>query len=132
MSIGSSSNPFMKESYFENISADNQSMTVEGTISKTLILIFSAIFAASFSWKFVLDNPASMNSLLTIGGISGFCLALITALAQAVSIYSSSLFVGGRSSIRRNLCDFKQDLSGYCIKCGFDNIFCFVNNAGFI
>ena len=89
MSIGSSSNPFMKESYFENISADNQSMTVEGTISKTLILIFSAIFAASFSWKLVLDNPASMNSLVTIGGISGLCLALITAFRPNLSPYTA-------------------------------------------
>lgn len=91
MSIGSSSNPAMKDSYFEEaaIYTDGDTMTIDGVIHKTALLVFIAIFGASIGWKLALSSGGGYSSLVMPGIIIGFALALITCFKPEVAPYTS-------------------------------------------
>lgn len=63
----------------------DRSMTLEGTINKTAILLFVLLVGASISWYMAASNPA----LLVLGLIGSLVLALITIFKPTVAMYTA-------------------------------------------
>lgn len=108
-----SGNPVLNEKSFEryDIYESAATMTVEGTATKTGMLLLLVVAAAAVTWNMV--NPAApgMVSPLTMplvfgGAISGLILAVVTCFRQTwapvtAPIYAvaEGLFLGGVSAI---------------------------------
>ena len=96
-----SGNPALNKSTFSNLDCTgSQSMTLEGTVNKTLISLILLFISAIYSWQ-----NFSMT-IITIGGIGGFILALTTIFKKEWSPFTTpaycalkGLAVGGISVI---------------------------------
>ena len=71
-----SGNPALRANTFREARADGSSavMTIEGTVNKTLILLFLAVFAASWVWS----NPLRFLPFMFPAIICGFIVAMVT------------------------------------------------------
>ena len=113
-----SSNPVLGEDTFEKYARNGafgggqamqqaQTMTVEGTVNKTAILLLLAVISAGFTWNQVLSGDGRLVMPLAIGGaIGGFIVAMVTIFKPSVSritapIYAvlEGLFLGAFSAI---------------------------------
>jgi uncharacterized YccA/Bax inhibitor family protein len=83
-------------------------MTVNGTIMKTVILLLCAVLTAGWTWsRFTTSqDPAEIGSYIMIGAIGGFIVALVTTFKKTWSpvtapIYAllEGLFLGGASAM---------------------------------
>lgn len=102
MNFGKSSNPiFNSKSYKENINTytSGETMTVNGTVTKTLIMAGLVFAGAAYTWF----NPSSL--LMMVGAIGGLIMALVTAFRPksagvTAPIYAvlEGLFLGGISA----------------------------------
>lgn len=104
-------NPALKDSVFsESVgSARGESMTINGTVNRTGILILLVVAAAWFSWTRSAPGPGgtiAANPFILIGAIGGFILALITIFKKTIApitapIYAvlEGLFLGGLSAM---------------------------------
>jgi len=75
-----SGNPALKADTFAKVlaAADADTMTIEGTVNKTALLLFLLVLAAGYTWTQVgLEDPALMGWMWG-GLIIGFIFALIT------------------------------------------------------
>ncbi len=106
-------NPVLSEQIFKKSSYADTSdvMTVRGTMTKTLLLLFLVIIGAAYTWKVYYEatNPASITSWLIGGAIVGFILALIISFKPKTApflspIYAAAegLFLGGISAMFNN------------------------------
>lgn len=108
-----SSNPVMNANTFAsnymrdaNVSPAN-TMTINGTINKTAILLFLVIGGAIYPWHQVTNNPNfNVWPLLLIGAIGGLIFALITSFKPNLAPYTApiyaileGLFLGSISAI---------------------------------
>lgn len=108
-----SKNPFFKSKSFTNTSAANdhtrvidynETMSVQGTINKSFILLLLLVTTAVFTWTLAFSgyNPI----ILTIGGaIVGLILVVISSFKPHLSVYLApayaafeGLFIGGISA----------------------------------
>ena len=109
--ISRTSNPALNKKTFTSLKgvsvANNQVMTIQGTVSKTGILLFLAFVSASWTWKqfFFFENP-SVSLYITVGIIGGLIAAMVgifrpQASPIAAPIYAvfEGLFLGGVSSM---------------------------------
>jgi len=102
MRFTKSSNPVFNSKTFEDNSvgyASSDTMTVTGTVNKTLLMALLVFGAATYTWS----NPSTI--LMAVGGIGGFIAALITAFRPKSSgitapIYAvlKGLMLGGISA----------------------------------
>jgi uncharacterized YccA/Bax inhibitor family protein len=108
-----SSNPFLKESKFENTSRTNDevvlvyqdTMTVSGTINKSFTMLLMLLSTALVSWWLVGNGYNPM--VFTIGGgVIGLILVLIASFKPTTSPYTApayalfeGLFIGGISAV---------------------------------
>jgi uncharacterized YccA/Bax inhibitor family protein len=115
MNLSNTSNPVFKERVFnKGYSSSSESMTVNGTINKTALMLLLVVAGALFTWnKFfnaiAIDPGAGYASVipwLAIGGIGGFITVLVTVFRPQSSgvsapIYAlfEGLFLGGVSAI---------------------------------
>ena len=107
--FGRSGNPALSDSTFRSEGrAVGQTMTLQGTVNKTGILLGILVLTAVYTWNlfFQTGNPAAVMPIATGGAIGGFVLALITIFKKAWSpftapIYAAleGLFLGGISAI---------------------------------
>jgi len=68
-------------------------MTVEGTASKSLLLLLLVVFAASFTWRAVATgNVGILMPAMLVGGLGGFIVALITVFKPTVSPYTAPIY----------------------------------------
>lgn len=98
-----SSNPIFNSKTFEENSygyAASDTMTVTGTVNKTLMMALLVFAAAAYTWA----NPSML--LIGIGGIGGFIAALVTSFrpksaAISAPIYAvlEGMFLGGISHL---------------------------------
>lgn len=103
----SSSNPFMSdknysEAILDTAISDGRTMTVNGAVNKTFMLLGVAMSTAVFSWMYV----ASMPWLTWVGAIGGLIMVFVTMWKKEQSailapIYAAleGLFLGGISKI---------------------------------
>jgi uncharacterized YccA/Bax inhibitor family protein len=109
-----SSNPALSEKVFhrEYTAAQEETMTVNGTINKTALSLLLVIAAALFTWNkfFHAATPeAGMSAVvpwLAIGGIGGFIAALVTifrpksaGISTPVYAVLEGLLLGGLSAV---------------------------------
>ena len=109
-----SGNPVLGENTFLDVGSgrvvtgDSQSMTINGTVNKTGLMLVMLLVAAAFTWsKFT--GPESMPQVLpwlATGAIGGFVVALITVFKKTwapvtAPVYAvlEGLFLGGISAM---------------------------------
>ena len=103
------SNPALNPTYFQG-QTGTETMSIEGTISKTLTLLGLVSISALIAYSMCIQNPG-YSGILTIGGaLGGFVLALIIILTRPaqpqvlMSIYAllEGLFIGAFSFLVEN------------------------------
>ena len=115
MMIGRTSNPVLnKKTFAGNATTFEQSetMTIQGTVNKTAILLVLVLLAASYTWRMFFNaaDPLTGASLVLPwmigGGVGGFILALITVFKRSwihitVPLYAvfEGVFLGALSAI---------------------------------
>ena len=107
--FGRSGNPTLNDATFKNERATTgQTMTLEGTVNKTGILLVLLVLSATYTWNlFFQDGNVAAVMPATIGGaIGGLIFALITIFKKqwagvTAPIYAllEGLFLGGISAI---------------------------------
>ena len=107
--FGRSGNPALSDSTFRSEgTVTGQSMTLQGTVNKTGILLGILVLTAVYTWNlfFQTSNPAAVMPIATGGAIGGFILAMVTIFKKAWSPYTApiyaaleGLFLGGISAI---------------------------------
>lgn len=116
MALIKTSNPALGENTYRDVARMQYGgtidaaarMTLNGTVHKTGILLVCALATAFYTWNAYMQthNPASIAGLLTIGGIGGFVVALVTIFKKEWSpvtapIYAllEGLVLGGISAV---------------------------------
>ncbi len=119
-----SSNPTLRQNIFaaEKSYAGSDSMTMQGTVNKCLFLLFLIFLSASWVWGKVMQpvpvfddgtmaarSVAKVMPFVSIGGIVGFIVALITIFNAKIARYTAPLYavcegflLGGISAIFEN------------------------------
>jgi uncharacterized YccA/Bax inhibitor family protein len=88
-------NPALKESTFAGARAlaGEPAMTLQGTATKSLLLVLLTIFAASFTWNAVAaGNVGIVGPAALVGGIGGFVVALITVFKPRASPVTAPIY----------------------------------------
>jgi len=103
------SNPALKENTFSGMraAAGEPVMTLQGTATKSFVLILLTVFAASFTWNAVASgNTGILMPATLVGGLGGFIVAMITVFKPKLSPYTSPIYavlegllLGGISSL---------------------------------
>lgn len=105
------SNPVLGQNTFRGLarSAIDSSMTIQGTVSKSFLLLLMTVFTAGFVWNRAFDGQA-IGGWMALGGIGGFIVALITAFKMdwariTAPIYAllEGLFLGGISALLESI-----------------------------
>lgn len=103
-------NPALKTSTFADFRAgmkvDDQVMTVQGTVTKTAVLLILAFAGATFTWSLLANGSAAAGPLMMAGGLGGFVLALATIFKKTwapvtAPLYAAAegLLLGGLSAM---------------------------------
>ena len=103
------SNPALKDNTFSGVraAAGEPAMTLQGTATKSLVLILLTVFSAAFTWNAVASgNTGILMPATLVGGLGGFVVALITVFKPKVSPYTAPIYaalegllLGGISAI---------------------------------
>jgi len=103
------SNPILNEKFVSGDSAERvitgQTMTVNGTLDKTMLLFLCAVVPAAYTWQqFTAGFTDKAGMLMTVGAIVGFIFALIVSFTRnkfLVPLYAAceGLFLGGISAV---------------------------------
>ncbi len=107
MNIGKSSNPAFRNA-FEPVGftgTQTEVMTIKGTINKTILSLLLVIASAAYTWSMFINGNPSVNTMMLVGGIGGFIVALVTIFKKewspfTVPVYAvlEGLFLGGISA----------------------------------
>jgi uncharacterized YccA/Bax inhibitor family protein len=102
-------NPALKQGTFAGAraAAGEPAMTLQGTATKSLVLLLLTVFAASFTWNAVATgNVGILGPAVLVGGLGGFIVALVTIFKPNVSPYTAPIYavlegllLGGISSL---------------------------------
>ena len=90
-----SANPALKEGTFTGVRAgvNEPAMSVQGTSTKSLVLVLLTIFSASFTWTAVASgNVGILTPAALIGGLGGFIVAMVTIFKPNVSPYTAPIY----------------------------------------
>ena len=103
------SNPVLNENFVAGNSAyrviTGQTMTVNGTLDKTMLLFLCALLPAAYTWQqFTAGFTDKAGMLMTVGAIVGFVAALVASFTRNkifVPVYAvcEGLFLGGISAV---------------------------------
>ena len=88
-----SSNPALNNKVFDAIPYYGEnSMTINGTVNKTALLLFLASVTAVWSWRTFNVNPAAAMPLILIGLIGGFIAAIVTIFKKTLAPVSAPVY----------------------------------------
>jgi uncharacterized YccA/Bax inhibitor family protein len=80
------SNPTLNDNAFrsENVAYGQESMTIQGTVNKTGILLLCTIVTAAWTWNMFFNSPTkeAVMPLAALGGIGGFIVAIVTVFKK--------------------------------------------------
>lgn len=84
----------MKKDAFENFDnpGSGATMTIGGTVNKTLILVLLVMITFVYSWNQFVTSPESVLPLLLVGAIGGLLVALITIFVPKASPFTAPLY----------------------------------------
>ena len=113
ISIARSGNPALSDSrsaQYRGIGVSGDVMTMQGTVNKTGLLLLITMLTAGYVWKTFSAVPeqsmATVSSLMMIGAIAGFVVAMVTVFKNSWSpvtapLYAAleGLFLGGVSAV---------------------------------
>src|SRR5688572_13897273 len=88
-------NPALKERTFTDVraAAGEPAMSLQGTATKSFLLVLLTVFSASFTWNAVASgNVGILMPATLVGGIGGFIVALITVFKPKVSPYTGPIY----------------------------------------
>ena len=88
-------NPALKEKTFTGLraAAGEPAMSLQGTATKSFVLVLLTVFAASFTWNAVASgNVGILMPATMVGGIGGFIVALITVFKPKASPYTAPIY----------------------------------------
>jgi uncharacterized YccA/Bax inhibitor family protein len=89
-------NPALNDRAFQNAAATDYSgysMTIEGTVNKTGILLMLVIGAAAYTWYLYESvGPAAAMPWMFGGLIGGLILALVTTFKATIAMYTAPLY----------------------------------------
>ena len=88
-------NPALKERTFTDVraAAGEPAMSLQGTATKSLLLVLLTVFSASFTWNAVASgNVGILMPAVLVGGIGGLIVALITVFKPKVSPYTGPIY----------------------------------------
>ena len=95
---------------FANTNTDTGTMSIRGTINKSLFMVLIIFAAGSISWKMIAEGASFAMPLVFGSAIVGFILALITIFSPkyvqvTVPLYAlaEGLFLGGISAMYNHL-----------------------------
>jgi uncharacterized YccA/Bax inhibitor family protein len=89
------SNPALKDNTFTGVRAapGEAAMTLQGTATKSLVLILLTVFSAAFTWNAVASgNVGILVPATLVGGIGGLIVALITIFKPRASPYTAPIY----------------------------------------
>lgn len=103
------SNPILKPKAFSGVQSysGTDSMTIQGTVNKTFLMLFLLLISASYTWNsFFRDGQiGAVSSWITMGAIGGLVVAIVICFKKEWSpvlapVYAllEGLFLGGISS----------------------------------
>jgi uncharacterized YccA/Bax inhibitor family protein len=102
------SNPVLRENTFRDLAhAGTDTMTLQGTVNKTLILLLGVLIAALWTWDMYFDfqDPALVFPWMVGGAIGGLVMGLITTFKKTLAAFTAplyallqGLFMGGLSA----------------------------------
>jgi len=117
MDLFRSSNPAFSEKIFskERVFTTDETMTIQGTMNKALLMLVLVVLGAAFTWKAYFESipidplhpafPTSVLVWMAVGGIGGFITSLVVIFNPKSSpitapIYAvlEGLFLGGISA----------------------------------
>lgn len=89
------SNPFLQKG-FKNVAGvglhDSMSMTIQGTVNKTFLLLALLMSTAIFSWNVANNGESNLMGLIMFGLIGGLIFSLITIFKPAVAKYTAPIY----------------------------------------
>ena len=88
-------NPALQERRFANVAvaAGQPAMTLQGTATRSLLLVLLATFAASYTWHEVATgNVGIIMPALLVGGLGGLVIAMVTVFKPTMSPWSAPLY----------------------------------------
>ena len=90
------SNPTLNDNAFRNehVAYGQESMTIQGTVNKTGILLLCSIATAVFTWNKFLDSrsPEAVMPLAALGAIGGLVVAIVTVFKKNWSPVTAPLY----------------------------------------
>jgi uncharacterized YccA/Bax inhibitor family protein len=102
-----STNPVLKESAFAGAIPTGETMTIQGTVNKTGLLLLFVVATAAWTWGLAhSETPDAANYWMFGGAIGGFVVALVTIFKKEWSPISAPIYalleglvLGGISAI---------------------------------
>ncbi|MBT5855291.1 Bax inhibitor-1/YccA family protein [bacterium] len=105
-----SANPALNAKVFNSVSSavGSATMTLQGTVNKTLVSFLFLLMGASYTWGqyFQAESPSGVNGLVIGGAIIGFILSIVTIFKKEWSPFTTplyatcqGLFLGGISAM---------------------------------
>lgn len=91
MKFTSTSNPVLSDKAFEALSGEG-TMSIKGTLNKSIILFLLLLVSASFSWKLDTYDLELLSPLMWGGAIVGFILAMVTIFAKKYAKFTAPLY----------------------------------------
>jgi uncharacterized YccA/Bax inhibitor family protein len=88
-------NPALNSKTFTDvarISDLSQSMTIQGTVNKTLLMLILVVIPAAWTWSLINTGSPAVGPLLLGGIIGGFIVALITIFNKQWAIVTAPLY----------------------------------------
>ncbi|MBO7134281.1 MAG: Bax inhibitor-1/YccA family protein [Bacteroidales bacterium] len=94
MNITRTSNPTLREKAFtsEPAATDGKTMTLKGTINKTIVLFAILLVAGIVSWKMTMSGMIASSAILMMAAIGGFVLALVTSFVKKASPITAPIY----------------------------------------
>ena len=89
-----SGNPSLNKDAFNKYDSigSGQTMTIGGTVNRTLILILLLLATFVYSWSQFVSDPESVLPLILVGAIGGLIVAIITIFVPKISPFTAPLY----------------------------------------
>jgi len=85
-------NPTLRDSTFTEFRPAAETMTLNGTVNKTAILLVLAVCGAAFTWNLFTRSPQAAMPWMMGGALGGFVVALITAFKKDWAAFTAPLY----------------------------------------